>query len=80
MRPKQADGIANSVDPNQTAPRSDLGLHCVPRLICPKTLGSLRYMLVTIVLLQTNKKHEKHWITIQDEINLTVCTALVHVS
>ena len=38
MCPKEAEGIANSVDPNQTAPlQSDLGLHCLPRPICPKT-------------------------------------------
>ena len=30
---KDAGGIANSVDPVQTA----LGLHCLPRPICPKT-------------------------------------------
>ena len=30
--------MANSVDPDQTAPeQSDLGLHCLPSLICPKT-------------------------------------------
>ena len=33
---------ANSVDPDQTTPvgvqeQSDLGLHCLPRHICPKT-------------------------------------------
>ena len=41
MSPNDADGMANSVDPDQTAP---LGLHCLPRHICPKTLdhyGSL---------------------------------------
>ena len=32
MRPKDSDGIANSVDPDQT-----LGLHCLPRPICPET-------------------------------------------
>ena len=37
---KDANGIANSEDPDQTAPeeQSDLGLHCLPRSICPKTL------------------------------------------
>ena len=44
--PKGADGMANSVDPDQTAPivlirllleQSDLGLHCLLRLVCPKT-------------------------------------------
>ena len=40
MHPKDAEGIANSVDPDQTAPveeQSDLGLHCLPRPVCPKT-------------------------------------------
>ena len=43
MSPNDAEGMANSVDPDQTAPeeQSDLGLHCLPRHICPKTL---RYM------------------------------------
>ena len=38
--PKDADGMANNVDPDQTAPReeqSDLGLHCLPRHVRPKT-------------------------------------------
>ena len=34
MHPKDAEGTANSVDPDQTAP---LGLHCLPRPVCPKT-------------------------------------------
>ena len=40
MGPNDADGMANSVDPDQTAleEQSDLGLHCLPRPICPKTL------------------------------------------
>ena len=38
MSPNDADGMANSVDPDQTAPQqSDLGLHFLPRDICPKT-------------------------------------------
>ena len=43
MSPNDAARIANSVDPDQTAPlgaveeQSDLGLHCLPRHICPKT-------------------------------------------
>ena len=37
MHPKDAAGIANNVDPDQP----DLGLHCLPRPICPK-IGSLR--------------------------------------
>ena len=28
MRPKDADGMANNVDPDQPASLSDLGLHC----------------------------------------------------
>ena len=36
---KDANGIANSEDPDQTAPleeQSDLGLHCLHRPTCPK--------------------------------------------
>ena len=38
MSPNDADGMANSVDPDLTASleeQSDLGLHCFPRPICP---------------------------------------------
>ena len=34
MPPNDAEGIANSGDPDQTA---DLDLHCLPRPICLKT-------------------------------------------
>ena len=36
--PKGADGMANSVDPDQTTleEQSDLGLHCLPRPVCAK--------------------------------------------
>ena len=39
FRQTGANEIANSEDPDQTAPleQSDLGLHCLPRPICPKT-------------------------------------------
>ena len=39
MSPNDADGMVNSVDSDQTAlqEQSDLGLHCLPRHICPKT-------------------------------------------
>ena len=33
--PKGVDGMASSVDPNQTAPLSDLGLHCFLKRVCP---------------------------------------------
>ena len=36
MHPKDADGLANSIDLDQE--QSDLGLHCLPRPICSKTL------------------------------------------
>ena len=42
MCPKDVDKIANSVDPDQTGnsvdpdQTADLGLHCLPRPICPK--------------------------------------------
>ena len=36
---KDANGIANNEDPDQTASleQSDLGLHCLPRPICLKS-------------------------------------------
>ena len=39
MCPKDAEGIANSVDSDKTDPQeqSDLGMHCLLRPICPKT-------------------------------------------
>ena len=36
MSPNDEDGMANSADPDQE--QSDLGLHCLSRYICPKTL------------------------------------------
>ena len=40
MRPKDAEGMAISVDPDQTAPeeQSDLDLHCLLRPTCPDLL------------------------------------------
>ena len=37
MPPKDVDRMANSVDPDQTAPKeqSDQDLHCLLRHICP---------------------------------------------
>ena len=35
ISPNDADGMANSVGPDQE--QCDLGLHCLPRHICPKT-------------------------------------------
>ena len=37
MHPNDADGMANNIDPDQTAPdeQSDLSLHCLLGPICP---------------------------------------------
>ena len=35
MGPKDADGMANSVAPDQE--QSDLGVHCLPRPVRPKS-------------------------------------------
>ena len=40
MSPNDADGMANSRDPDK---QSDLGLHCLPRHNLSENLGSLRY-------------------------------------
>ena len=37
MHPKDAEGRANSVDPDQAA-QSDLDQHCLLRRVCPETL------------------------------------------
>ena len=34
---EDVNGIANSADPDQTAPRGAVGLHCLPKPVCPKT-------------------------------------------
>ena len=39
MCPKDADGMAISVDIDQ---QSHLGLDCLPKSVCPKTLGLLQ--------------------------------------
>ena len=58
--PKDADGMANSVDLDQTAPlgaESDLGPHCLPRPVCPKASehinGTSISMLCYLYPLQT---------------------------
>ena len=43
MSPNDADGMANSVDPDQTAP--DLGLHCLLR---PVSVRKLRIITVCV--------------------------------
>ena len=35
MQPKDVEGIAKIVDPDQE--QSELGLHCLPRPVCQKT-------------------------------------------
>ena len=43
MCTKDADGMADSADPDQTAPLGlDLGLHCLPRPVCVKTVQALK--------------------------------------
>ena len=36
MHLKDVVGMANCADPDQTALASDLGLHCLPRHVCPR--------------------------------------------
>ena len=47
MSSKDADGMANSVEPDQIEEQSDMGLHCLHRPACPKTYdhyGTLFWM------------------------------------
>ena len=50
MCPKDIDGVANIVDPDQTAPKeqSDQGLHCLLRPVCLNilTLYSMSYIVI----------------------------------
>ena len=43
MSPTDAEGLASSVDPDQTAPleQSDLGLHCLPIPVSVKTYRNI---------------------------------------
>ena len=64
MHPKDAVGIANSVDPDQTAPvgaDSDLGLHCLPDLSVRK-LGNITvsYDLNNLALYTVQPVLSKH--------------------
>ena len=61
MHPKDADGMANSIDPDQTAleEQSDLDRHCLPRPFLSENLGSLRYFYLSQafnILLKDNYK------------------------
>ena len=48
---KDADGMANSVDPDQNAQeQSDLRLHCLHRPVCPENFGSVRYIIIIIII------------------------------
>ena len=42
MCPNDADGMANSVDTDQTEEQSDLGLHCLLKTCLSENLGTLR--------------------------------------
>ena len=73
--PTDEEGVANSVDPDQTAPleQSDLGLHCLPRPVCPKSLEhysrsfreihfcktTLKCSCISELKKNNKKKHEK---------------------
>ena len=49
MHPKDDEGIANNVDPDQTAPQANLGLHCLHRPTCPKTKDHYGTLLFTYI-------------------------------
>ena len=47
MCPKNADRMVKSADTDQTAPDSDLGLHCLHRPVCPKIYDHYGYVNVS---------------------------------
>ena len=52
MHFKDADRMANSVDPGQTAP--SLGLHCLPRPVCLKSKDHYDPNLSYIIFIPLN--------------------------
>ena len=88
MHPNDAEGIANSVDPDQ---QSDLGLQCLPRPVCPKTLeryvGYVSFFFfIFFPVKQINNLHNKrpHFplrTTLQNiELTSQKLAAYIHVS
>ena len=63
MSAKDADGMANSVDPDQ---QSDLGLHCLPRPNLSENLGLLRYVQKSVF---DKVMVPKHLCTTTEKIN-----------
>ena len=63
MSPNGKEGMANSVDPDQTAEeQSDLGLHCLPRPVCLKTYEnygrcSIIYSLTECLTLHDHQRY-----------------------
>ena len=50
MCPKDAVGMANSVDPEE---QPDLGLHCLPRPVCSNAKGLLGYNSLFLFMQQS---------------------------
>ena len=61
MSPKDADRIANSLDPDQTAPRSS---DCLPRHVCPKKKTSVIAVHVEFALVPGSGDNTSHRIPI----------------
>ena len=58
MSPNNADGMANSVDPDQTAPVANSGSSLFAQAYLSENLGSLRYFQ-TPSLLQSGWTHQR---------------------
>ena len=64
LHPTDADGMANSANPDQTAPKeqSDLGLHCWLRSICPNTTAqNLKPLLMKMMKRFPVTQMKKWW-------------------
>ena len=72
MHPKDADGMANSADPDQTAPSSSLiWVSLFVETCLAENLGSLRYLFRTWLF------HWLEWLTVDGHTRSIYCPTVV---
>ena len=73
MHPKDADGMANNVAPDQTAPQeqSDLGLHCLLRSTLPICLFDVIYIGLMIQTFGFHHQNSTIYNIFVDSLNIS---------